>query len=96
MVKISSQISSNSTRLGVNSCIGEITLRKQRNTKHESAHSDIGAKEIKGTQCFVHLNRKQQFKTKKYSLLLCKKLSFLRENLRLLRKYETMGPMETI
>ena len=32
---------------------------------------------FKGTQCFVHLNRQQQFQTNKYSLHLCKKLSFL-------------------
>ena len=28
-------------------CIGEITNRKHVNTKHESVHSDIGAKQIK-------------------------------------------------
>ena len=52
-------------------------------------------RDTKGTWCIVHLNR-QQFQTNKYSLLPCKKLSFLSENFRAFCKYGAMGAMETI
>ena len=60
-------------------------------------HPNKKAETRKETLCFVHLNRQEHFKTNKYSLLLCKKLSFLSENFRVLCKYKAkvaMGAME--
>ena len=54
-------------------------------------HSNKKAETRRETLCFVH------FKTNKYFLLLCKKLSFLSENFRVLCKYKAkvaMGAME--